>query len=69
MEKSERDEKLDALNKAVADYVDKEVRRLRTERTFLQSVIDNSAEAAVQRSNLADEARSITNVRKLLGIK
>jgi len=66
--KTERDEKLEALREAVNTFVDDETDRLKVERNFLQSVLDASAEAAVERSGLLDEVNAINSLRELVGI-
>ena len=68
MDKTERDTKLTALKGAVDAYVDKETARLKAERTFLQSILDSSAGAAVARSKLADEVRAISSVKELVKV-
>ena len=66
---STRDEQLEALRSAVNEYVDETTRRLREERAFLESVVANTAEAAVAKARISDEVAAITSVRKLVGLK
>ena len=61
----DRDEQLTALRSAVKSYVDREVKRLKAETTFLKSVLEGTAEGAVASSAQADELAALASVRKI----
>ena len=66
---SDRDAQLEALRTAVNDFTDKQIKRLKIERKFLESVLANTADAATRRSRIADEVAAIESARTLVGLE
>ena len=65
----DRAELLAQLRADLIDLVDQEKARLRTERTFLQSVLDSSLHVADTKAVQYEYQRVITDVGDILGIR
>lgn len=64
-----QEELLKELRQRVIDFVRAERLRLSVERSFLQSVLDNSLGGPTKKQDEEDMLQSIENVKKFLGVR
>lgn len=69
MAKDFQEELLKELRQRIIDFVRAERLRLSVERSFLQSVLDNSLGGPTKKQDVEDRLQSIDSVTRFLGIK